>query len=169
MGGDWKFRFFVVLSMLWRPAARTASLHRSDYRSMSIFSLVRRFLSSIRKTNSIRRYITSTSSLLRKVRRPRSQLAGFCFWSPEAPGKLRLCDKRKQKGHSTLSGVECKYLSVWRVVFARALYFGRQRTTGFRAAVTSSTFVVRVMWGALRTVSGSDSTSLAIAIIASTN
>jgi hypothetical protein len=46
---------------------------------------------------------------------------------------------------------------------------GRQRTTGFRAAVTSSTLVVRVMCGAFKTVSGSKSTSPAIAIIASTN
>ena len=46
---------------------------------------------------------------------------------------------------------------------------GRQRTIGFLAAVTSSTFVVRVMCGALSTVSGSVSTSVAMAIIASTN
>ena len=48
-------------------------------------------------------------------------------------------------------------------------YAGRHRIIGFRAAVTSSTLVVRVMCGAFSTVSGSVSTSLAIAIIASTN
>ena len=45
--------------MLWRPAGRTASplgwRTWSTQRSISIFSLVRRFLSKIRKTNSIHR------------------------------------------------------------------------------------------------------------------
>src|SRR5437016_4714684 len=44
---------------------------------------------------------------------------------------------------------------------------GVHRSTGRRAAVTSSTRLVRVLCGALRTISGSVSTSCAIEIMAS--
>src|SRR5712692_5295357 len=44
---------------------------------------------------------------------------------------------------------------------------GVHRSTGRRAAVTSSTRLVRVLCGALRTISGSVSTSWAIEIMAS--